>query len=387
MDDLPSMPPPSYSSEAPHSLVTIVAPIPTTIPRPVYVAPAYEYHGRTFDLLPPDVQDFLTSHGLGTADTYSTEAVALVRTWLTDQLMADVRTICEAIVHGNVRYNLLRTMYPASDPSLCALITLVRSKFLPALERQLAAHLTLADGLVWADVSAREGSPEAVTTEQALHYRWLQTQPPIELVATHLVELYEWSATMWMMGWRSDGSTTYLQAPTTPDADISADVPMLELDAPLAFESAPESNSEEEAVVQENAPSPIAPADVLFPAPVDVPTRPSTPQSSPPPMRVSTPQTPQSPARVSLSTPQTPQSPRSVRRLAMASPPTSPPRTPPRSPPRATLIPTSYSFSSLQVGQPPRSSSPKYATVGRRTRPVAARWLDEKVYSAAMAAW
>ncbi|KAJ7764425.1 hypothetical protein B0H16DRAFT_1718348 [Mycena metata] len=349
MDDIPSTPPPSYSPPASHSLVTIVAPIPPTIPRPLYLAPAYTYHGLPFGLLPLDIQSFLTSHGLGDADnnTYSTESVASLRLWLTDQLVNNVRSVCEAIAHATVRYNLLRTMYPASDPALCLLVHLVHQTFLPMLDGHMATHLALADALVWADVAAREGGPDALTTEEALHYRWLQTQPSIELVATHLVELYEWSATMWMMGWRSDGSTTYLQAQIQP-APVVDDTASPELEGlegePSVFELelAP-------APAEAELPRPDTPEFTTAPLPVEAPpSRPTTPQSS-------------------ISPPQTPlQSPRSLRRVGSPPARLSPPQ----------CIPRTHSFSALQSPTKPKPGAGKgrYASLslGRTLPP----WWD-----------
>ncbi|KAJ7044237.1 hypothetical protein C8F04DRAFT_1070005 [Mycena alexandri] len=350
MDNIPSIAPPSYSPPGSHSLITIVAPIPRTIPRPAYLAPAYNYQGLPFDMLPLGIQSFLASHGLGDTDNdYSTESVASIRLWLTDQLVNNVRSVCEAIAHATVRYNLLRTMYPACDPSLCLLVNLVHHTFLPMLDRHIAEHLALADALVWADVSVREGGPDALTTEQALHYRSLQTQPPIELVATHLVDLYEWSAKMWMMGWRSDGSTTYLQTQPTPDPVVS-DAASPEL---------------EEATLLSEPELDPAPAELLRPGTPGCTIAPADDTSLPVEALPSRPSTPQSPALISA--PQTPQSPRSLRRVG--SPPTTPART--RSPPSVTqCIPKSYSFSSLQSPTKPG----KYASLslGRTLPP----WWD-----------
>ncbi|KAJ7162479.1 hypothetical protein C8R46DRAFT_1222590 [Mycena filopes] len=294
MDNIPSMPPPSYLPPMSQFLVMPVVPIPLTIPRPFYWTPLYNYHGLTFNVLPPHVQSFLASHGLATQEQYSGNSVASLRAQLTDQLACDVRGVSEAIAHTTVRYNFMRTISPACDPALGELVAFVRRTLLPTLERHLAEHLALADGLVWADVAARgdfsteqalhrlvtslpltanlqrkrcavgrlvqfvinnRAGPEFVKFPlawhllnsmifplffgvldatvmgviarakkfklrlsaaaepelyqpaygQALHYRFLQTQPALEMVATHLVELYEWSAQRWMMGWR----TTY----------------------------------------------------------------------------------------------------------------------------------------------------------------------------------
>ncbi|KAJ7914337.1 hypothetical protein B0H13DRAFT_2002835, partial [Mycena leptocephala] len=308
MDNISGTPPPSYSPPTPHSLITIVAPIPPTIPRPIYWGPQYVYHGLPFDLLPPNIQSFLTSHGLDNVAHYDPVAVDTVRSWLTEKLLDTVSGVSHAIVLANVRYNLLRTMYPASDPSLCLLVRTLRREFLPLLEQHMAEHLTFADALVWADVAAREGGPNALTVEEALHYRWLQTQPAIDLVATRLVELYEWSAAMWMLGWRSDGITTYqLQSQTAPEAGSPPYASPVLVDAETAAESV-------------MVPSPAPPAS---PRP-DTPRCTIPPTLSPvhmPPVRPSTP--PRNPQSASnASSPQTPRSTRS---------PCSPPATPGRS--------------------------------------------------------
>ncbi|KAJ7800206.1 hypothetical protein B0H14DRAFT_3786306 [Mycena olivaceomarginata] len=207
MDNI-SLPPPSLSLP-PTSLITIVAPIPPTIPRPIYGVPLYLPRAA---FRPPSAGYPVVPlvHGLDNAAHYDAAAVASVRLWLTDKLMETVGPVCEAIVLANVRYNLLSTMYPRGPPVLCALVCMLRSELLPTLEAHMGEHLVLADALVWADVIAREDS-EAHSLDEALQYRWLQTQPAIDLVATRLVDLYEWSARMWMLGWRSDGHTTYLQ--------------------------------------------------------------------------------------------------------------------------------------------------------------------------------
>ncbi|KAF7351990.1 hypothetical protein MVEN_01161200 [Mycena venus] len=216
MDNV-SIPPPSCFPIG-YSFITVVAPIPTTIPRPIYGVPQYDYHGLPFGLLPPKIQSFLTSHGLEDRAHYDPAAVASVRLWLSDKLLDTVSRICEAIVLVNIRYNLFRTMYPPEHAFLTALTRLLHRELLPELERHMGEHVAYADALVWADVSAREGSPEALSVEEALQYRWLQTQPTVDLVATRIVELYEWAAAMWMMGWRSDGYTTYLQLLPPPSS-------------------------------------------------------------------------------------------------------------------------------------------------------------------------
>ncbi|KAJ7162505.1 hypothetical protein C8R46DRAFT_1194124 [Mycena filopes] len=222
------MSPPSYSSPTSQSLVMTVAPIPLTIPRPFYWTPLYNYHGLTFDMLPPTVQSFLASRGIATREQYSADSVAFLRASLTDQLARDVRGVSEAIAHTTVRYNFMRTVSPACDPALGELVAFVRRTLLPTLERQLADHLAFADGLVWADVAARGD----LSTEQALHYRFQQTQPALEMVATHLVELYEWSAQRWMMGWR----TTYLEAQTEPQT-VFYESPVFNAPGPPQFDA------------------------------------------------------------------------------------------------------------------------------------------------------
>ncbi|KAJ7354246.1 hypothetical protein DFH08DRAFT_854477 [Mycena albidolilacea] len=297
MDNI-SLPPPSLFLP-PTSLITIVAPIPATIPRPIYGVPPYTYHGLPFDHLPPDIQSFLSSHGLDNAAHYDAAAVASVRLWLTDKLMETVGPVCEAIVLANVRYNLLSTMYPAGHPFLCALVCMLRSELLPTLEAHMGEHLVLADALVWADVIAREDS-EAHSLDEALQYRWLQTQPAIDLVATRLVDLYEWSARMWMLGWRSDGSTTYLQVLPVPSPSPS----------PVNFGEVTEA---ETALLRVDTPPPSSP-----------PTSPPPPVLSPPPVLVR-PSTPAAPESGSPTPESSPKTPRSARRVAV-SPPTSPPR-------------------------------------------------------------
>jgi hypothetical protein len=258
--------------------------------------PPYTYHGLPFDHLSPDIQSFLSSHGLDNAAHYDAAAVASVRLWLTDKLIETMGPVCEAIVLANVRYNLLSTMYPAGHPFLCALVCMLRSELLPTLEAHMGEHLVLADALVWADVIAREDS-EAHSLDEALQYRWLQTQPAIDLVATRLVDLYEWSARMWMLGWRSDGYTTYLQVLPVPSPPPS----------PVGFTEAE-----------------TAPLRVDTPAPPSPPTSPPPPVLSPPPVPVR-PSTPAAPESGSPTPDSSPKTPRSARRVAV-SPPTSPPR-------------------------------------------------------------
>ncbi|KAF8169678.1 hypothetical protein K438DRAFT_1983066 [Mycena galopus ATCC 62051] len=283
MDNLSIPPPLSFPSPP---LMTISAPIPTTIPRPVYGVPQYMYHGLSFDLLPPHIQCFLSSHGLDNTADFDTASVSGVRLALTDSLMDAVDGICQAIVHVNVRYNLLHTIYPADHLFLCTLVHVLRRELLPMLERYMAEHLAYADALVWADVAARENGPDALSADEALHYRSLQTQPAVDLVATRLVDLYEWAAAMWMMGWRSDGCTTYLQGQGQPPCP------------PLVSEV----TKEETAPCRIETPPPTFTFGTVHSPPV----RPSTPSRDP----TSQPITPDS-------------SPRSARRIA-ASPPASP---------------------------------------------------------------
>ncbi|KAJ7234107.1 hypothetical protein C8J57DRAFT_1249484 [Mycena rebaudengoi] len=152
---------PSVALPAGYFFITIVAPIPTTIPRPIYGVSKYDYHRLQFDLLPPKIQSFLSSHGLTDRALYEPAAVASVRLWLTDKLLDTVSRICEAIVLVNIRYSLLRTMYLAEYVFLTLLTHLLHRELLPELERHMGEHLVYADALVWADVAACEGSPEA----------------------------------------------------------------------------------------------------------------------------------------------------------------------------------------------------------------------------------
>ncbi|KAJ6449719.1 hypothetical protein C8R47DRAFT_1262660, partial [Mycena vitilis] len=171
--DNSSSPPPSYSpaAEEPCSpLVTIVASIPPTIARTMFVPRPCEFHGLPFDMLPPEVQSFLSSHGLDNAAQYDSSAVAAIRLWLTDRLVDTANPMCEEL----------------------------------RMARGVLRYLANADALVWADVAARE----AVSLEDACWYRWLQTQPAIEIVDRRLADLYEWVAAMWMKGRRLNGRTT-----------------------------------------------------------------------------------------------------------------------------------------------------------------------------------
>ncbi|KAJ7212410.1 hypothetical protein B0H12DRAFT_1145018 [Mycena haematopus] len=289
------------------SLLTISTPIPASIPRPIYGVPQYNYHGLPFSLLPPDIQSFLSSHGLDNVAAYDPVAVTCVRLWLTDQLMDTVNGVCQAIVHVNMRYNLLRTVYPVSHLFLTALVDVFRGELLPKLEQHMTDHLAHADALVWVDVAAREGGPEALTVGEALHYRSLQIQPAIDLVATYIVELYEWSAAMWMQGWRSDGFTTYLQAqPPVSEEEVTEQ----ETAQPALGTLSPSIASPQPSVSEEEAAPPAT-----FRLDTPPPSITSSPAHSPP-VRPSTPS----------SEPRTPDSsPRSARRVAV-SPPASPVR-------------------------------------------------------------
>ncbi|KAJ6484037.1 hypothetical protein C8R45DRAFT_1099202 [Mycena sanguinolenta] len=275
--------PPPCSTEA---LITISTPIPASIPRPFYGVPQYNYHGLPFALLPPDIQSFLSSYGLDDPAVYDAAAVESVRLWLTDNFMQTADRVCQAIAHNNVRYNLLLTMYPPENPSLSALVVHFRRELLPELEKELARYLAKADALVWADVAARVGGPEAASVDDALRYRALQIQPVVDLVTDRMVDLYAWSAEMWMRGWRSDGSTTYQVQPSVAAKEEPAE-------------------KEEEAAPLVLCRVDTPPPTIASPTAHSSPTQPSTPPHEP-------------------FTPEAGSSPRSPRRVA--SPPSSPSR-------------------------------------------------------------
>ncbi|KAF7376945.1 hypothetical protein MSAN_00112300 [Mycena sanguinolenta] len=280
------------------SLITISNPIPATIPRPFYFVPQYNYHGLPFALLPPDIQSFLTSYGLDNPAVYDTAAVASVREWLTDNFMQKADRQCELIAYNNVKYNILRTVHPPEYPLLTELVTEFWNEVLPQLREHLAAYLVKADALVWADVAAREGGPDALSVEDVLRYRSLQIQPVVDLITDRMVDLYAWSAEMWMRGWRSDGYTTY------------------QIQPPVADEEVPFVGEKEEAEVEEKEEAaPSVPCRVDTPSPtIGSPTAHSSPvEPRTPPCEAFTPESSGS-------------SPRSPRRVASPPSPSSPTR-------------------------------------------------------------
>ncbi|KAJ7140606.1 hypothetical protein C8R44DRAFT_726347 [Mycena epipterygia] len=242
-----NIPPTSNDPPPPMALETVIPPaqslaamamvsgIPATIPRPGYWVPTYDYNGLPFCDLPIDVQYFLTSHGLGNLTEYTAELVAPVRSFLADELQRTAEDVCINIAYCTIAYNILRAFYPPADPRLARLVAEVHTVLLPALAARVAAYLRFADALVWLDIAARAGGPDALTTENALRYRWLQTQPAIEQVNDRLVMLYAWTVSMWRLGWRTDGDAAlYCIAPDpvyTVDTDVVADDAYVELSA------------------------------------------------------------------------------------------------------------------------------------------------------------
>ncbi|KAJ7657280.1 hypothetical protein DFH06DRAFT_1197855 [Mycena polygramma] len=358
--DNSSSPPPSYSpaAEEPCSpLVTIVASIPPTIARPMFAARPYEFHGLLFNMLPPDVQSFLSSHGLDNAAQYDPAAVATVRLWLTDQLLDTVNPVCEAIVYINVRYNLLLTQHSPCHPELLELVRIVSHELLPQLEQHMLRYLANADALVWADVAARE----CVSLEDACWYRWLQTQPAIELVDMRLADLYEWVAGMWMKGWRSNGYTTYV-VPESVSPDLES-VSAAAVETPAATTPAPSlpgspvppyatSVAPASAAPASAAPASAAPASAAAETPVappalPLPDSPVPPYASPPRAAATYTLTPPERTNTPPSRGSSPQTLRNIIfRVASASPPTTPSRTASVSPPVA-----KYEFASTSLGR------------------------------------
>ncbi|KAJ7504846.1 hypothetical protein B0H11DRAFT_1979599 [Mycena galericulata] len=291
--------------------LTMAPGIEPTIPRPVFLMPSYPLHGVDLASLPEYSQRFLAWNGLDDPSVLTPEWMDRVRQFVTQSLVDSVAELCRQIVTTNVMYNANRAV-PNSEAALAGLVMHLRRELLPQLNAHVSHHLMLADALVWVDVTARADGPDALSVEEAMHYRELQTQPMVDLVTNYLVDLYAWLAEMWNAGWRMDVNRVLYRVGT-----------------PVVFAA-------DDATPVEAVASAAAPEPVLEPVVVSV--------ASPPPRPASTP--------ISISRPGTP-TPQSDTRASPRTPePTSPPRTTSmRSPPRT---PTSAPCSASRT--PPRSS-------------------------------
>ncbi|KAJ7644831.1 hypothetical protein FB45DRAFT_898781 [Roridomyces roridus] len=161
-----------------------------TLPAPKFHAPSYLLHGVPFNALPDESQQFLTRYGL---------TVQLVRQSLTDALFDTVLELTEDIVRAHV---------------LSDVDTL--DSHLRTLAYWVSRYIMLADALCWVDITARDGSPHALSVEQADHYRALQITEPVRMV--------RWR-TMLYYGWRIEFVTKALEdmlAPTSFESNPSS---------------------------------------------------------------------------------------------------------------------------------------------------------------------
>ncbi|KAJ7502698.1 hypothetical protein B0H11DRAFT_1989686 [Mycena galericulata] len=301
--------------------LTMAPGIEPTIPRPVFLMPSYPLHGVDLASLPEYSQRFLAWNGLDDPSVLTPEWMDRVRQFVTQSLVDNVAELCRQIVTTNVMYNANRAV-PGSEAALAGLVMHLRRELLPQLNAHVSHHLMLADALVWVDVTARADGPDALSVEEAMHYRELQTQPMVDLVTNYLVDLYAWLAEMWNAGWRMDVNRVLYRVGT-----------------PVVF--AAEDATPVEAVASAAAPEPVL-------EPVVVPV------ASPPPRPASTP--------ISISHPGTP-TPQSDTRASPRTPePTSPPRTtcmrsPPRTPTSAPCSASRTSPRSSRTLTTPRSAS------------------------------
>ncbi|KAJ7457710.1 hypothetical protein FB451DRAFT_1274070 [Mycena latifolia] len=268
MDNNP-LAPPAPMSQAPSPVAVVPWPaVPLELLRPVYVPPMYTYHGLPFSLLPKEARDFLTSNDLDDLANYSAEEVTKVRRSSADDLVDSVMGKCSEIAYITVVYHRLRPFRAPDDPFIAHLVARLYVVLLPELAAQMAEHLRLADALVWVDVTARAGGPDALSTDQAVYYRWLQTDVVIGQVTQLMVDLHKWTALMWGFGWRTDASgELYCIAP--------AAVPV---PAPVPAVTDAETDADTDTDVSDSDASPEAP---LQPE-MQRPSTPAPPAQSPP---------------------------------------------------------------------------------------------------------
>ncbi|KAJ7090751.1 hypothetical protein B0H15DRAFT_244383 [Mycena belliarum] len=186
--------------------VPTVQNIPRVLPRPYYDPPLYDLHGLTFSMLPEASQQLLAQHGLDDLRAYDAQRVQRVRKAITDAFMESVRDICSKIASKTSHYHIYLVTHAPDHPIPARLVADVTKDLIPQLVAKLYAFLCLADALVWLDVRARAGGPDALDLAGVLRYRREQNRGPIERVLTEICCTYAHSVRMYTLGWRTDAT-------------------------------------------------------------------------------------------------------------------------------------------------------------------------------------
>jgi len=168
----------------------------SSMPYPTYDPPPYTYGNSSFEHLPFPAQKFLTERGLAPSWEYNAEIVEDHRAERTDRLFRSLEGVHIALVQ---QHQMLVALSKQTNGELSEELEqreaeiehIVGNVLMPERRSHLDVFMAEFDALIWLDVVAREGTPNAPSPPVQEEYRHLKCTPVLKYAADALVALDE----------------------------------------------------------------------------------------------------------------------------------------------------------------------------------------------------